>query len=150
MNLSIVDISYQEIKHCEVFCDWLLLLKVFRAHPCYIMYQYLIPFYGWIMSHGMYILMGFPGGTVIKNPPANAGHTRDVGSIPGSRRWSPGVGNGYSLQYSRLGNSMDREAWWATVHRVARCRTWLILICVYTMFCFVSWWILGLFPISGS
>ena len=40
-----------------------------------------------------------PGGTVVKNPPANAGKTRDVGSIPGSRR-SPGGGNGNLLQYS--------------------------------------------------
>ena len=49
---------------------------------------------------------------VIKNPPANAGDTRD-GSIPGSGR-SPGVGNGTRLQYSCLENSMGREAWWAT------------------------------------
>ena len=55
--------------------------------------------------------MGFPGGSVVKNPPANAG---DAGSIPGSGR-SPGVGNGNPLQYSCLGNPMDRGAWWATV-----------------------------------
>ena len=47
---------------------------------------------------------------MIKNLPAN---TRDMGSIPGSGR-SPGVGNGYPLQYSCLENSMDREAWQAT------------------------------------
>ena len=49
---------------------------------------------------------GFPGGEVIKNPPANAGD-RDAVSIPGSGR-SPGVGNGNLLQYSCLENSMDR------------------------------------------
>ena len=63
--------------------------------------------------------LGFPGGTVVKNPPANAGDARDVGSIPGSGR-SPGVGNGNPLQYSCLENSMDRGAWQATVHVVAK------------------------------
>ena len=53
---------------------------------------------------------GFPGGTVVKNPSANAGDARDVSSIPGSGG-SPGVGNGSSLQYSCPGNSMDRGAW---------------------------------------
>ena len=59
---------------------------------------------------------GVPGGEVVKNPPANAG---DVGSIPGSGR-SPGGGNGYPLQYSCLRNPMDRRAWRATVHGVAK------------------------------
>ena len=54
---------------------------------------------------------GFPSGSVIKNPPANAG---DTGSIPGSGR-SPGEGNGSPLQFSCLENPMDRGAWWATV-----------------------------------
>ena len=58
---------------------------------------------------------GFPSGTVVKNPPANVGDTGDAGSIPGSGR-SPGVGNGNLLQYSYLGNTMDRGAWQATVH----------------------------------
>ena len=47
---------------------------------------------------------------VIKNPPANAGDARDVGLSPGLER-SPGEGNGYPLQYSCLGNPMDRGAW---------------------------------------
>ena len=54
---------------------------------------------------------------MVKNPFANAG---DVSSIPGLGR-SPGEGNG--LQYSCLENSMDRGAWWATVHGVAKSRT---------------------------
>ena len=62
---------------------------------------------------------GFPGGILVKNPPAGAGDTRDTGSTPGSGR-SPGGGNGNSLQYSCLGNSVDRGAWWATVHGVAK------------------------------
>ena len=53
---------------------------------------------------------------MVKNPPANAG---DAGSIPRSER-SPGEGNGNLLQYSCLGNPMDRRAWWATVHGVIK------------------------------
>ena len=62
---------------------------------------------------------GFPGGSVVKNPPANAGDARDMGSIPGSGR-SPGGGNGNQFQYSCLENPMDRGDWWATVHRVSK------------------------------
>ena len=62
---------------------------------------------------------GFPGGSVIENSSANAG---DVGSISGSGR-SLGEGNGYPLQYSCLENPMNRGAWWATVHRVAKSQT---------------------------
>ena len=60
--------------------------------------------------------MGFSGGSVVKTPPANAG---DVNLIPGSRRF-PGEGNDNPLQYSSLGNPVDREAWWATVHGVIK------------------------------
>ena len=62
---------------------------------------------------------GFPGGSVVKNLPANAGDTRDVGSIPGSGR-SPGVGNGNPLQYSCLENPVHRRAWQAMVQGVAK------------------------------
>ena len=65
------------------------------------------------------LIVGFPGSTLVKNPPANARDTRDAGSIPGSRR-SPGEGNGNPLQYSYLGNPMDRRAWWAAVHGVTK------------------------------
>ena len=64
---------------------------------------------------------GFPGGSEGK---ASAHNTGDLGSIPGSGR-SPGEGNGNPLQYSCLGNPMDREAWWATVHGVAKSQAWL-------------------------
>ena len=56
---------------------------------------------------------------MFKNPPANAGDIRDVGSILGSGR-SPGGVHGNPLQYSCLGNLMDRGAWRATVHRVSK------------------------------
>ena len=62
---------------------------------------------------------GFPGGAVVKNPPANAGDTRDSGLIPGLGR-SPGVGNDNPLQYYCLGNFMDRGVWWAAIHQVDR------------------------------
>ena len=59
---------------------------------------------------------------VVKNLPANAGDVRDVGSIPGLGR-SSGGGNGNPLQYSCLGNPMDRVAWWATAHGVTKNQT---------------------------
>ena len=61
---------------------------------------------------------------VVKNPPANAGDIRDMGSTPGSGR-SPGWGNGNLVQYSCLENPMDRAAWYATVHRVTESWTQL-------------------------
>ena len=69
-------------------------------------------------------LMGFPGGTMVMTPPANAGDERGAGSVPGWRR-SLGEGNGNPLQYSCLENSMDRGACLATVYGVAKSRTWL-------------------------
>ena len=63
----------------------------------------------------LYEWRGFPGGSEGKESAFNAG---DPGAIAGLGR-SPGKGNGYPLQYSCLENSMDREAWWATVHVVA-------------------------------
>ena len=59
--------------------------------------------------------MGFPGGSVVKNPPTDAG---DVALIAGPGR-SPEEENDNPLQYSCLENLMDRGAWWATVHVVA-------------------------------
>ena len=65
---------------------------------------------------------GFPGGPVVKNPPAHAGDAGDLGSIPGSGR-SPGGGNGNALQDSCLENPVDRGAWQAKVHGVAKSQT---------------------------
>ena len=63
--------------------------------------------------------LSFPGGTVEKNLPANAGDTGGVASIPGLGG-SRGVGSGDPLQFSYLKNSMDRGAWRTTVHGVAK------------------------------
>ena len=71
--------------------------------------------------------MDFPGGSVVKNQPANAGDARDMDSIPGLGR-SSGERNSNSLQYSSLENPMDRGAWQATVHGVVRVRHYLVTI----------------------
>ena len=68
------------------------------------------------------MIKGFPGSTVVKNLPANAGYAKDLGSVLGLGR-SPGEGNSNPLHYSCLENFIDREAWWATVHGVAKSGT---------------------------
>ena len=65
--------------------------------------------------------VGFPGGAVVKNPPADAGDSGDMGSIPVLRR--SGRRNGNPLQDSCLENPMDRGAWWAAVHGVTKSQT---------------------------
>ena len=65
--------------------------------------------------------MGFPGGSDSKD---SASNPEDLGSIPGSGR-SPEERNGYPSQYSCPENSMDRGAWWAIVHGVAKSQTQL-------------------------
>ena len=67
---------------------------------------------------------------LLKNPPANIG---DVSLICGSGR-SPGAGNGNPIQYSCLGNPMDRGAWWDTVHGVAKSWIWLTQLSVHWFF----------------
>ena len=67
------------------------------------------------------INLGFPGGSVVKNLPANA---EDMGLIPGSGRCL-GKGNGNPHQHSCLENTMDRGPWWATVQVVAKSQSQL-------------------------
>ena len=68
------------------------------------------------MKNGSFsILWGFPGGSVVKKMPTNAGRTSDLDLIPGLER-SPGEENDNPLRYSCLDNPMDRGAWQATVH----------------------------------
>ena len=62
---------------------------------------------------------------MVKNPPADAGDTGDAGLTPGLGK-TPGGGNCNPFQYSCLENSMDREAWWTTVHGVAK--SWGVVI----------------------
>ena len=72
--------------------------------------------------YGVHYHVFTDGGSVVKNLPIKAGDAGVVGLIPGLGR-SPGGGNGNVLQYSRLGNSMDRGAWQATVHGVVNSQT---------------------------
>ena len=84
----------------------------------------------WHYSHFLKMIQAFilseniKVALMVKNLLASAGDTGDVGSIPGSGR-SRGGGCGNPLQYSCLENPMDRGAWWAMVHRVAKSWTWL-------------------------
>ena len=71
----------------------------------------------------MFKIWGFPHGSVVNKPPANAKDAGEEGSIFGSRR-SPGEGNGNPLQYFCLGNSMNRGSWQAIVHGVVKSQTW--------------------------
>ena len=71
---------------------------------------------------------GFPGGSVLKNLPDNAG---DVGFIPGSGRF-PGERNGNTLQYSYLENPVDRGAWQAKVRGIAKSQIWLKRLSMHT------------------
>ena len=64
-------------------------------------------------------VLGFPGGSVVKQLPANVG---DAGLIPGLGR-STGEGNGNPFKYSCLGTPMDRGAWWATIHGLQKSQT---------------------------
>ena len=70
------------------------------------------------------MFLSFPGGSVVKNPPANAGNARSVSGLGRS----PEGGNGNPLQYSCLGNPMDGGAWWAIIHALKRVRHDLVNI----------------------
>ena len=70
------------------------------------------------------VIRGFPGGSVVKNPPSNAGDPGDAGLIPGLGKSSAG-GNGTPLQYSCLENPTDRGAWQDTVYGVTKSQTQL-------------------------
>ena len=78
---------------------------------------FVLPFHSFLLPSWW----GFPGSSDGKASAYNAG---DPGSVPGSGS-SPGEGNGNPLQYSCLENPLERGAWWATVHGVAKSRTWL-------------------------
>ena len=74
------------------------------------------------LTSSVYTRVGFPGGLVVKNPPANAGDIRYMHSIPGSGR-SPGGGHGNPIQYSCLENPIDRGFLPAIVHGIAESDT---------------------------
>ena len=67
----------------------------------------------------MYVLIEIPGGSAVKDTPANVGDSRDMGSIPGSGR-SSGEENCNPVQYLCLENPMERGAWWVAIHGVTK------------------------------
>ena len=99
-----------------------LILEIKETFPIYICRK--APWKWGVISNGEWWHPTWASqvGLVRKNPSANAGNIRDVGSIPGLGR-SPGGGHGNTLQYSCLENPMDRGAWQAVVHRVTKSRT---------------------------
>ena len=89
---------------------------VFKDVSWAILRSYLV-FLGLFQNKGgMHVIKALPGGSIVKNPLPNGG---DKSSFPGLGT-SPGEGNGSPLQHSYVGNPMDRGAWHALVHRVAR------------------------------
>ena len=105
---------------CPGPCDGEFCVSVCRAKGCPDTWSNVILGGSvWVFLDLLTSKWGFPGGSDDKESVCNAG---DSGSIPGSGR-SLGEGNGYPLQYSCLRNPMDRGAWWATVHGVAKSRT---------------------------
>ena len=89
--------------------------------PCWLRNRHAQTYYFTLFCIYLYTFLGFPGGSAGKETDCNAG---DPSLIPRLGR-SPGEGNGYLLQCSGLENSKDREAWWATVHGVAKSWTGL-------------------------
>ena len=86
-------------------------------------FKILIPaVWGWEKCPNSLRTTHIPDGSLIKNLPTNAGDAGDSSLIPGLGR-SPGGGNGNPLQYSCLENPIERGAWQATVHKVARSQT---------------------------
>jgi len=77
---------------------------------------------------------------VVKNPPANAGDIRDMGSFSGSGRF-PGEGHGNPLQYSYLENPIDRGAWLATVHRIRESQTQPKQLSIYACISDIIWYL---------
>ena len=95
-----------------------LLLKVQFSRSFFSTNGHFVPY-----PHGVFSnIFGFAGGTVIKNLPSTSADIRDLGFICGLGRF-PGVGHGNPLLCCCLENHMDRGAWWATVHGVAKSQT---------------------------
>ena len=101
-----------------IWCFWILS----RAILCF--HHFSLFSFSWWVFHESMLWLGFPGSSVVKIPPANAGDVEDVGLIPRSGR-SPAGGTGNSLQYPCLETPMDRGTRRATVHRVAK--SWTLL-----------------------
>ena len=108
-----------DLDYCDI--EWFALEMnqdhsvIFEIAPKYCTLDSSVDYEGYSIS----FKGSFLGGSDSKESTCNVG---DLGSIPGLQR-SPGEGNGNPLQYSCLENSMDRGAWWATVHGVTKSQT---------------------------
>ena len=100
------------------FLMWIIFLSLYC--PCYNIISVLVfkPWFKCFLPASAHVAL------VVKNPPANAGDIKDAGLIPGLARF-PGGGHGNPLQWSYLGNPMDRGTWRATVLRVFKGQTLL-------------------------
>ena len=101
---------------CSFFCSWHQQTSNGDSEQCHSPTVHHLPYTCHQKPRAIENGQGVPGGSVVKNLPANAG---DVGSVPEWGRF-PGEGNGNPLQYSCLGNPMGRGAWRATVHGVTK------------------------------
>ena len=104
-----------------------LIPLIYTGTGCWIGTQWLSS----ISSSLAYISMGFPGSSVVKNLPPLQELQETQFQSPGQED-PPGEGHGNPLQYSCLENPMDKGAWWATVHGVAKSRTWLKRLSMHT------------------
>ena len=106
--------------------NWSGLSRVTEMVSCWAEMQYQLSCWSFSILPAYLIgkTLAHPSGAVVKNPPAKAGDARGSDSIPGLGK-SPGGGNGNPLQYSCLKNPMDRGAWQAIVHGVAKSWTQL-------------------------
>ena len=124
-------------------CGWLYWLFILCLYVSKIYLHSCVCVCVQIHKYIVYIHTGLPGGSYGKVSACNGG---DPVSIPGLER-SPGGGNGTPLQYSCLENPMDREAWWATVHGVAKNWTRLSDVTFYTYVYFLQ--NIGMFALSS-
>ena len=112
-----VSVCVNRFSRVQLFA-WIMPVYSFLARFFFFLMWIVFSSLSWIY-YNIVSVLGFPGGSVVTNTPTNAG---DQGSIPGSER-STGEETGNPLQYSCLENPMDRGAWWATVHTIAKSQT---------------------------
>ena len=133
--------TYKLNKKCDSIQPWCTPFPILNQSnvPCLILtvafcpaYRFLrrlvrwsgVPVSSKIFHSLLWSTQGFPGGSVEKNPPVNAGATGDTSLIPVSGI-AHGEGNGNWLQYSCQGNPRNRGAWWVTIHGVTKSWPWL-------------------------
>ena len=128
LNCSFICAIYQIV--ALTFLPWLLDMNIKFKFTYRVIYIYKFVY---IFVYRI-IYTGFPGGSVVKNLPANAGAAGDECLIPGLER-CPGGGNDNLLQYSFWGNPSDRGAWQVIVHRVQKSQTRLSMrVCTWDNF----------------